>query len=114
MSVITIIGMILFGSGAALLVFDLYHKSNRIPFVGSVGAIVIGFLMMVASVEHSQNYKAVVTDFNGNQTTYDVRRYYTNGSTRASATTMPLILEDGTKVVAPIQNVIITSQQKGE
>ena len=114
MSIITIIGMILFGLGAALLVFGLYHKNNRIPFVGSVGAIVIGFLMMVASVEYSQNYKAVVTDFNGNQTTYNVNRYYTNGSTRASATTMTLILEDGTKVVAPIQNVIITSQQKGD
>ena len=114
MSIITIIGMILFGSGSALLAFDLYQKGNRTPFVVSVGAIIIGFLMMVASVEYSQNYKAVVTDFNGNQTTYDVRRYYTNGSDRASATTMTLILEDGTKVVAPIQNVIITGQQKGD
>lgn len=113
MSIIMVIGMILLGSGAALCAFSFYQKNTAIPFAGSISAIVIGFLMMVASVEYSQNYKAVVTDFNGNQITYNVTRYYTNGSTRASATTMTLILEDGTKVVAPIQNVIITGQQKG-
>lgn len=29
-------------------------------------------------------------------------------------TTITLILEDGTKIIVPIQNVIITGQQKGE
>lgn len=114
MTIIGIIGVILFIMGAALVVMCFSGKADVTGFKWAIGTFAIGFFMMLADAEHSQSYKAVVTDFNGNQTTYNVRRYYTDGEKRASATTMTLELEDGTKVVAPIQNVIVTGQQKGE
>lgn len=78
------------------------------------GVLLIGGLILAAPTQKTYTYTAVVKDFNGNQTTYTVKNYRTDGGMRASATTMTLILEDGTKVVVPIQNVIITGQQKGE
>ena len=78
------------------------------------GVLLIGGLILAATTQKTYTYTAVVKDFNGNQTTYTVKNYRTDGGMRASATTMTLILEDGTKVVVPIQNVIITGQQKGE
>lgn len=114
MTIIGIIGVILFIMGAVLVMMCFSDKADVTDFKYAIGLFAIGFFMMLADAEHSQSYKAVVTDFNGNQTTYNVRRYYTDGEKRASATTMTLILDDGTKVVAPIQNVIITGQQKGE
>lgn len=114
MTIIGIIGVILFIMGAVLVVMCFSGKADVTDFKWAIGMFAIGFFMMLVDAEHSQSYKAVVTDFNGNQTTYNVKRYYTDGEKRASATTMTLILEDGTKVVAPIQNVIITGQQKGE
>lgn len=114
MSIIGIIGWVMFILGAVLVVLSFLSKATFSMFKWAMGMFIIGFFMMIASAEYSQAYKAVVTDFNGNQTTYNVKRYYTNGQSRASATIMTLILEDGTKVVAPIQNVIITGQQKGE
>lgn len=114
MTIIGIIGVILFIMGAVLVTMCFSGKADVTDFKWAIGMFAIGFFMMLVDAEHSQSYKAVVTDFNGNQTTYNVKRYYTDGEKRASATTMTLILEDGTKVVAPIQNVIITGQQKGE
>ena len=113
MSIIGIIGVILFIMGAVLVVMCFSGKADVTDFKYAIGLFAIGFFMMLADAEHSQSYKAVVTDFNGNQTTNKDRRYYTDCEKRASATPMTLILEDGTKVVAPIQNVI-TGQQKGE
>lgn len=80
----------------------------------AIATLIFGCLFLVASPEKPYTYTAVVKDFDGNQTTYKVKRYSTNGGTRATTTTITLILEDGTKIVAPIQNVIITGQQKGE
>lgn len=114
MSIIGIIGVILFIAGAVLVVMCFSDKADVTDFKWAIGMFAIGFFMMLVDAEHSQSYKAVVTDFNGNQTTYNVKRYYTDGEKRASATTMTLILEDGTKVVAPIQNVIITGKQREE
>lgn len=114
MSIIGIIGVILFIMGAVLVAMCFSGRADVTDFKYAIGLFAIGFFMMLADAEHSQSYKAVVTDFNGNQTTYNVRRYYTDGEKRASATTMTLILEDGTKVVAPIQNVIIVGQQREE
>lgn len=80
-----------------------------------VWSIIFGLIFLAYSPEKPYTYTAVVKDLNGNQVTYDnVKRYDTDGTRKASATTMTLELEDGTKVVAPIQNVIITGQQKGE
>ena len=78
------------------------------------GVLLIGGLILASTTQKTYTYTAVVKDFNGNQTTYTVKNYRTDGGLRASATTMTLTLEDGTKVVAPIQNVIITGQQKEE
>ena len=114
MSIIGIIGWILFFLGAFLVAMSFRREATFSMFKWAIGMFVIGFFMMIASAEYSQSYKAVVTDFNGNQTTYNVKRYYTDGEKRASATTMTLILEDGTKVVAPIQNVIIVGQKREE
>ena len=114
MTIIGIIGVILFIMGAVLVAMCFSGKADVTDFKYAIGLFAIGFFMMLADAEHSQSYKAVVTDFNGNQTTYNVRRYYTDGEKRASATTMTLILEDGTKVVAPIQNVIIVGQHREE
>lgn len=81
----------------------------------AVWSIIFGLIFLAYSPEKPYTYTAVVKDLNGNQVTYDnVKRYDTDGTRKASATTMTLELEDGTKVVAPIQNVIITGQQKGE
>lgn len=78
------------------------------------GVLLIGGLLLTSTTQKTYTYTAVVKDFDGNQTTYTVKNYRTDGGLRAGATTMTLILEDGTKIVAPIQNVIITGQQKGE
>lgn len=81
----------------------------------SVWSIIFGLIFLVYSPEKPYTYTAVVKDLNGNQITYDnVKKYDTDGAGKASATTMTLILEDGTKVVAPIQNVIIVGQQREE
>ena len=78
------------------------------------GVLLIAGLVLASTTQKTYTYTAVVKDFNGNQTTYTVKQYRTDGGMRASATTMTLILDDGTKVVAPIQNVIITGQQREE
>ena len=78
------------------------------------GVLLIAGLVLASTTQKTYTYTAVVKDFNGNQTTYTVKQYRTDGGMRASATTMTLILEDGTKVVAPIQNVIIVGQQREE
>ena len=78
------------------------------------GVLLIGGLLLASTTQKTYTYTAVVKDFDGNQTTYTVKQYRTDGGMRASATTMTLILEDGTKVVAPIQNVIITGQHREE
>ena len=78
------------------------------------GVLLIAGLLLAATTQKTYTYTAVVKDFDGNQTTYTVKYYQTDGGLRASATTMTLTLEDGTKVVAPIQNVIITGQPREE
>ena len=81
----------------------------------STWTLIFGLMLLAASTAKSYTYTAVVKDLDGHQITYDnVKDYETNGNRRASATTMTLTLEDGTKVIVPIQNVIITGQQKGE
>ena len=77
------------------------------------GVLLIGGLLLASTTQKTYTYTAVVKDFNGNQTTYTVKNYRTDGGLRASATKMTLTLEDGTKIIVPIQNVI-TGQQKGE
>lgn len=78
------------------------------------GVLLLGGLLLASTTQKTYIYTAIVKDFDGNQTTYTVKNYRTDGGLRAGATTMTLTLEDGTKVIAPIQNVIITGQQKGE
>ena len=75
----SIIGVILFIMGAVLVIMCFSGKADVTDFEWAIGLFAIGFFMMLADAEHSQSYKAVVTDFNGNQTTYNVRRYYTDG-----------------------------------
>lgn len=78
------------------------------------GVLLIGGLLLASTTQKTYTYTAIVKDFDGNQTTYTVKNYRTDGGLRAGATTMTLILEDGTKIVVPIQNVILTGQQKGD
>lgn len=78
------------------------------------GVLLIGGLLLASTTQKTYTYTAIVKDFDGNQTTYTVKNYRTDGGMKASATTMTLFLEDGTKIVVPIQNVILTGQQKGE
>lgn len=79
------------------------------------GVLLIAGLVLASTTQKTYTYTAVVKDFNGNQITYNnVKQYDTDGTRKASATTMTLTLEDGTKIIVPIQNVIITGQQKEE
>ena len=81
----------------------------------TISSLIVGLLLLAYSPEKPYTYTAVVKDFNGNQITYNnVKQYDTDGTRKASATTMALTLEDDTKIIVPIQNVIITGQQKEE
>lgn len=93
---------------AGCLMLELWPRTAPLG-----GVLLIGGLLLASTTQKTYTYTAVVKDFDGNQTTYTVKNYRTDGGLRASATTMTLILEDGTKIVVPIQNVI-TGQQKGE
>lgn len=108
-----IIGIILLviavGSFICMYVFDIDL------ILLTLWTLIIGLLLLMYSPEKPYTYTAVVKGLNGNQMTYNnVKQYETDGTRKASATTMTLFLEDGTKIVVPIQNVIITGQQKGE
>ena len=108
-----IVGIILLviavGSFISMYVFDIDL------ILLTLWTLIIGLLLLMYSPEKPYTYTAVVKDLNGNQMTYNnVKQYETDGTRKASATTMTLFLEDGTKIVVPIQNVIITGQQKGE
>ena len=113
MSLTEIIALICIVTGgviiAGCLMLELWPR-----LVPLGGVLLIGGLILASTTQKTYTYTAVVKDFNGNQTTYTVKNYRTDGGLRASATTMTLTLEDGTKVIVPIQNVIITGQQKGE
>ena len=113
MSITEIIAIICIVAGgviiAGCLMLELWPR-----LVPLGGVLLIGGLILAATTQKTYTYTAIVKDFDGNQTTYTVKNYRTDGGLRASATTMTLTLEDGTKVVVPIQNVIITGQQKGE
>ena len=100
-----VVGVIIVGG---CLMLELWTRMA--PFGGVL--LIAGFIL--ATTQKTYTYTAVVKDFDGNQTTYTVKQYRTDGGMKASATTMTLYLEDGTKIVVPIQNVIITGQQKGE
>lgn len=101
-----VVGVIIVGG---CLMLELWPRMA--PFGGVL--LIAGFIL-AATTQKTYTYTAVVKDFNGNQTTYTVKQYRTDGGMKASATIMTLELEDGTKIVAPIQNVIITGQQRGE
>ena len=113
MSITEIIAIICIVAGgiiiAGCLMLELWPRMTPLG-----GVLLIGGLLLASTTQKTYTYTAVVKDFDGNQTTYTVKNYRTAGGMRASATTMTLILEDGTKVVAPIQNVIITGQQREE
>ena len=113
MSITEIIAIICIVAGgviiAGCLMLELWPR-----LVPLGGVLLMGGLILAATTQKTYTYTAIVKDFDGNQTTYTVKNYRTDGGLRASATTMTLTLEDGTKVVVPIQNFIITGQQKGE
>lgn len=112
MSLTEIIALICIVAGciiiAGCLLLELW------PRIAPLGGVLLIGGLLASTTQKTYTYTAVVKDFNGNQTTYTVKNYRTDGGLRASATTMTLILEDGTKIVVPIQNVIITGQQKGD
>lgn len=80
----------------------------------TIATLIFGCLFLIAQPEKPYAYTAVVKNYDGTTTTYKVKRYRTDGSRRATTTMMTLYLEDGTEIIVPIQNVIITGQQKGE
>lgn len=113
MSITEIIAIICIVGGAVIiagcLMLELWPRMAPLG-----GVLLIGGLLLASTTQKTYAYTAIVKDFDGNQTSYTVKNYRTDGGLRASATTMTLTLEDGTKIVVPIQNVIITGQQKGE
>ena len=113
MSLTEIIALICIVAGciiiAGCLMLELWPRMAPLG-----GVLLIAGFILAATTQKTYTYTAIVKDFDGNQTTYTVKNYRTDGGMKASATTMTLFLEDGTKIVVPIQNVILTGQQKGE
>ena len=107
-----IIGIILLVIAVISMVVMYLYDTDLVML--TIATLIFGCIFLVAQPGKPYAYTAVVKDFDGTTTTYKVKRYHTDGSRRATTTMMTLYLEDGTKIVVPIQNVIITGQQKGE